>query len=136
MLCGDPTVATEGTYWAGWQGGVSPISSPDNITFDKAGNLWIATDGQINTFRKNDGVYVVPVEGAQRGYLRQFLSGVPGGEVASLALAPDDRTLFASIQHPGEGTTYDSPSSTFPDGGKPRPAVVAVRKGDGGLIGS
>ena len=136
MLCGDPAVATEGTYWAGWQGGVSPISSPDNITFDKAGNLWIATDGQINTFRKNDGVYVVPVEGAQRGYLRQFLSGVPGGEVASLALAPDDRTLFASIQHPGEGTTYDSPSSTFPDGGKPRPAVVAVRKGDGGLIGS
>ena len=136
MLCGDPAVATEGTYWAGWQGGVSPISSPDNITFDKAGNLWIATDGQINTFRKNDGVYVVPVEGAQRGYLRQFLSGVPGGEIASLALAPDDRTLFASIQHPGEGTTYDSPSSTFPDGGKPRPAVVAVRKGDGGLIGS
>ena len=136
MLCGDPTVATEGTYWAGWQGGVSPISSPDNITFDKAGNLWIATDGQINTFRKNDGVYVVPVEGTQRGYLRQFLSGVPGGEIASLALAPDDRTLFASIQHPGEGTTYDSPSSTFPDGGKPRPAVVAVRKGDGGLIGS
>ena len=136
MLCGDPAVATEGTYWAGWQGGVSPISSPDNIAFDKAGNLWIATDGQINTFRKNDGVYVVPVEGAQRGYLRQFLSGVPGGEIASLALAPDDRTLFASIQHPGEGTTYDSPSSTFPDGGKPRPAVVAVRKGDGGLIGS
>lgn len=136
MLCGDPAVATEGTYWAGWQGGVSPISSPDNITFDKAGNLWIATDGQINTFRKNDGVYVVPVEGAQRGWLRQFMSGVPGGEVASLALSPDERTMFISVQHPGEGTTYDSPSSTFPDGGKPRPSVVAVRKGDGGLIGS
>ncbi|MFN0108268.1 MAG: PhoX family protein [Blastocatellia bacterium] len=136
MLCGDPAVAAEGTYWAGWQGGVSPISSPDNITFDKAGNLWIATDGQINTFRKNDGIYVVPVEGSDRGYLRQFMSGIPGGEVASLALSPDNRTLFASIQHPGEGSTYDSPTSSFPDGGKPRPAVVAVRKGDGGLIGS
>ncbi len=136
MLCGDPSVAAEGTYWAGWQGGVSPISSPDNITFDISGNLWIATDGQINTFRKNDGIYVVPVQGTQRGNLRQFMSGVPGGEVASLALSPDNRTLFASIQHPGEGSTYDSPTSTFPDGGKPRPSVIAVRKGDGGLIGS
>ena len=25
---------------------VSPIASPDNIAFDNAGNLWIATDGQ------------------------------------------------------------------------------------------
>ncbi len=137
MLCGDPAVAADGTFYAGFDPSqVSPISSPDNITFDQQGNLWIATDGQINTFRRNDGVYVVPTAGAQRGFLRQFLSGIPGGEVASLVLSPDNRTLFASIQHPGEGSTYDSPTSTFPDGGKPRPAVIAVRKGDGGLIGS
>lgn len=137
MLCGEPGVATDGTFFAGFDPSqVSPISSPDNIAFDQQGNLWIATDGQINTFRKNDGVFVVPTAGPQRGFLRQFLSGIPGGEVASLVLSPDNRTLFASIQHPGEGSTYDSPTSTFPDGGKPRPAVVAVRKGNGGLIGS
>jgi hypothetical protein len=70
MLCGDPSVAAQGTYFAGWQGSVSPISSPDNIAFDRAGNLWIATDGQINTFRRNDGIFVVPTAGSQRGNLR------------------------------------------------------------------
>ncbi len=131
MLCGDPSVAAQGTYFAGFQGTVSPISSPDNITFDRAGNLWIATDGQINTFRRNDGIYVVPTEGSQRGNLRQLLSGVPGGEIASLAMSADDRFLFASIQHPGEGSTLASPTSTFPHGDIPRPTVVVVENDNG-----
>ncbi len=131
MLCGDPAVAAEGTFFAGWTGGVSPISSPDNITFDRAGNLWIATDGQINTFRRNDGVYVVPTAGPQRGYVRQLLSGIPGGEVASLALSSDDRFLFASIQHPAEGSTLANPTSRFPDGEVPRPTVIVVENTGG-----
>ena len=137
MLCGDPAVAAEGTFFAGWTGGVSPISSPDNITFDRQGNLWIATDGQINTFRRNDGVYVVPTAGPQRGFVRQLLSGVPGGEVASLALSSDDRFLFASIQHPAEGSTLANPTSRFPDGDVPRPTVVVVENTGGTrVIGS
>ncbi len=137
MLCGDPAVATDGTFWAGWQGAVSAISSPDNIAFDNAGNLWIATDGQINTFRKNDGVYVVPTAGTQRGYCRQLFSGVPGGEVASLALSADNRYLFISVQHPAEGTTLANPSSRFPDGDVPRPTVVVVENAGGSrIIGS
>lgn len=137
MLCGDPAVAADGTFFAGWQGAVSAISSPDNITFDKAGNLWIATDGQINTFRQNDGVYVVPTAGPQRGWVRQLLSGVPGGEIASLAFSADNMYLFASIQHPGEGGVYGNTPSTFPDGGIPRPAVVVVENTGGSrVIGS
>lgn len=131
MLCGDPAVAADNTYFAGWTGGVSPISSPDNITFDRQGNLWIATDGQINTFRRNDGVYVVPTAGPQRGYVRQLLSGVPGGEVASLALSSDDRFLFVSIQHPAEGSTLANPTSRFPDGDMPRPTVIVVENTGG-----
>jgi hypothetical protein len=134
MLCGDPSVAAQGTYFAGWQGAVSPISSPDNITFDRAGNLWIATDGQINTFRRNDGIYVVPTAGSQRGNLRQLLSGVPGGEVASLAFSADERYLFVSIQHPGEGSTLASPTSTFPNGDMPRPTVIVVENDNGSRV--
>jgi secreted PhoX family phosphatase len=81
----------------------------------------------------NDGVFAVPVEGAERGYLRQFLSSVSGCEVASLVMDDANRSLFVSIQHPGEGSTFAAPTSYFPDGGNsvPRPSVVYVTKEGG-----
>jgi len=56
MLCGDPAVQGgitdvndldgDEAYFAGFEPSqVSPIAAPDNIVFDKKGNLWIATDG-------------------------------------------------------------------------------------------
>jgi secreted PhoX family phosphatase len=71
----------------------------------------------------------VPVEGAERGYLRQFLSGVRGCEVATLKHAMGGRALFASIQHPGEGAGLPNTVSSWPDGtnNPPRPSVIAVR---------
>ena len=60
---------------------MSALSSPDNLTFDLDGNLWISTDGQPSTFKSNDGLYAVPVAGPDRGYVKQFFSGLPGGEV-------------------------------------------------------
>jgi secreted PhoX family phosphatase len=136
IICGDPAVDA-GTYWGGTNPSlVSPISSPDNIAFDKAGNLWIATDGQTGTFQKNDGVYAVPTAGSERGYVRQFFSGVPGAECASLVMDDRDETLFVTIQHPGEGTTLEEPNTVFPDGAEPRPSVVFVMKDGGGIIGS
>ncbi len=48
-------------------------------------------------------IHAVPVEGPERGHLKQFLSAVKGSEVASLVFNTDDGALFASIQHPGEG---------------------------------
>jgi uncharacterized protein len=136
MLCGDP--ATSETYFAGFdKSKVTMISSPDNITFDKQGNLWIATDGQPGTIQRNDSIFVVPVDGEERGYLRPFLSSVTGCETASLELTPNNETLFVSIQHPGEGSTFDNPSSRFPDGsGTPRPSVLAITKTGSGVIGS
>lgn len=133
MLCGNPhNPADEPTYFGGFDTSqVSALSSPDNVTFDQRGNLWVATDGQINTFNRNDGIFAVPVEGEDRGYVRQFLSGVPGAECASLALTPDDETLFVSIQHPAEGSTLDAPTHRWPDGTLPRPTVIAVRKASG-----
>ena len=132
MLCGDPAVATDGTYFAGYDPKlVSAISSPDNIAFDQRGNLWIATDGQANTLRKNDGIYAVPTQGAERGNLKMFLSSVVGCETSSLALSEDNMHLFVSIQHPAEGSTIATPSSRFPDGDVPRPSVIVVENTSG-----
>ena len=142
MLCGNPlNPADEPLYFAGFdKNRVSAISCPDNVTFDRRGNLWIATDGQISTFNRNDGIFVVPTEGADRGFVRQFFSGVSGGECASLAMTPDDTTLFVSIQHPAEGSTLAAPTHRWPDGDVPRPTVVAITKdstnGPSGRIGS
>lgn len=136
MVCGDPTNA--GTYFAGFdKTKVSPVATPDCIAFDRAGNMWIATDGMENSNVKgNDGVFAVPTRGPERGFVRQFMSAPKGAEVCGPIFAQDDRAFFAGIQHPGEGGTVEKPVSLWPDGrGVPRPSVVAVRKNDGGIIG-
>ncbi len=126
-------------YYAGFADAsrLSPIGSPDNLGFDRAGNLWIITDGtQPND--TNDGCFVCPTSGPERGLLRQFMSGPVGAEVCGCEFTPDDRTLFLAIQHPGEAGNPKEPKSNWPDGGdsQPRPSVIAVRREDGGVIGS
>jgi secreted PhoX family phosphatase len=136
LLCGDP--ADESTYFAGFpKEKVSKMANPDNITFDTRGNLWISTDGQPSSLEVNDGLFAVPVDGADRGYLRQFFSSVTGSEVSGPHFTPDDTTLFAAIQHPGEGGTFDEPISSWPgESGPPRPAMVVIQSTTGAPIGS
>lgn len=145
MLCGDPRNMGDRTYFAGLnplaaRRFVSPLSCPDNISFDTSGNLWIATDGMPSNLPGNDGIFAVATEGRDRGIVRQFLSSVMGCETASLFIAQDDRTMFVSIQHPGEGSTLANPSSRFPDYSQslpPRPSVIAITKTGGSpIIGS
>ena len=128
MLCG--RADDESSYFAGFpKEQVSSIACPDNIVFDSAGNLWISTDGQPGTLEANDGLYAVPISGEDRGYVRQFFSGVNAGEVSGPEFTPDDSSLFASIQHPGEGGRFEDQISHWPDGGDapPRPAVVVIQ---------
>ena len=86
---------------------------------------------------RNDGIFAVPTEGPDRGYVRQFLSGPKGCEVACLKLATDDRSMFASIQHPGEGQGLPNTQSRWPDDTNkpPRPAVIAARNLKGRPVG-
>ncbi|MGZ8919651.1 MAG: PhoX family protein [Limisphaerales bacterium] len=133
IKCGDPSVPAHDTYFAGYDPSqVSPISAPDNLVFDGAGNCWIATDGLQNGLPAgNDGMFAVPVEGPERGYLRQFMSCPLEAEVCGPEFNPNFTTLFVAIQHPGEGSRSTNPAdllSTWPDGGVPRPAVVAIIK--------
>ncbi len=132
LLCGDPRNPDDLVFAAGFDPSqISPISCPDNITFDAWGNLWIATDGQPSTFRRNDGIYAVPTSGEERGHVKMFLSGPRGCEICGPEFAPDYGTLFCAVQHPGEGGTFERPVSSWPDGTVPRPAVVAVWKPHG-----
>ena len=59
------------------RGQVSPISCPDNVAFDEAGNLWISTDGQPGTIGLDDALHRVTLTGEGRGRVEQFLA-VPG----------------------------------------------------------
>lgn len=136
LLAGDP--ADESTYFAGFpKDQVSGFANPDNIWFDVNGNLWIATDGQPGTLEVNDGVFAVPTDGPERGFVKQFFAAVLGAEVAGPSFNPDNTALFVSIQHPGEGSNYEEPSTSWPEtSGPPRPTVVVIQKDDGGVIGS
>jgi secreted PhoX family phosphatase len=140
IACGDPNNPGDNAFYQGHKD-KSWMSCPDNIAFDDAGRLWVATDGQTASIKKNDAVYVVEVEGHLRGLTKMFLSGLPGGEICGPAFTSDNRTFFVAIQHPGEGkgSTFANPLSRFPDytpGMPPRPSVVAIYRLDGGQVGS
>lgn len=131
VLCGDPRQEDFDGFFAGFDPSlVSPIANPDNLMFDRTGNLWIATDGMPRVIEdgRSDGIFACAVEGPEKGFIRQFLSAVPGAEVASLIVNSSENVLFAAIQHPGEGGTFEEPVSSFPDGSAPRPTVVGVSR--------
>lgn len=121
-------------YYAGFADSsqISPIACPDNLGFDPAGRLWIVTDTDDPAL-PNNGCFVVPTSGPQRGQLRQIASGPLGSEICGCEFTPDGRTLFLAIQHPGDGGSVERPVSHWPDGGdsQPRAAVVAVEREDG-----
>ncbi|MBS42142.1 MAG: phosphatase [Nocardioides sp.] len=135
LLCGVPGEAD--TYFGGFEGRVSPISCPDNVAFDREGNLWVSTDGQPGTIGYNDALHRVQVDGARRGQVQQFLSVPTEAETCGPVIHDDDHSVFVAVQHPGEDGSWDDQHSFFPDyvetsgGGKfagPRPTVVQVTR--------
>lgn len=112
------------------------FNSPDGLGFDQAGRLWILTDGDYS----NSGDFAgmgnnqMLCADPQSGEIRRFMVGPVGCEVTGIAFAPDQKTLFVGIQHPGENG-----GSTFPEhlpNGKPRSSVMAITREDGGIIGA
>ncbi len=140
LICGDPETA--GTYFGGYEGRVSPISCPDNVAFDSAGNLWVSTDGQPGTLQLCDGLFKVPVSGPERGRVQQFLAVPTEAETCGPVIHDRDGqgSVFVSVQHPGENGTWADQRSAFPDfvpPGRtprtgefagPRPTVVQVTR--------
>ena len=128
LVCGDPEAPE--TYFGGFdKSQVSPISCPDNVAFDRSGNLWVSTDG--NVLGSNDGVFRVPLSGAERGRVQQFATVPRGAEACGPFITDDELSLFIAVQHPGEvdGATFEAPASTWPHSDDfPRPSVVVVHK--------
>jgi secreted PhoX family phosphatase len=106
---------------------LSAFANPDNLGFDADGNLWIVTDG-TQPDDNNDGCFVCPTDGPERGHVRQFMSGPVGAEVCGCEFTADGSTLFLTLQHPGEAGSATNAQSHWPDGGDaaPRPSVIAI----------
>jgi hypothetical protein len=125
------------------------FGSPDGLWFDPRGVLWIQTDVSGTTLNKGDyerlGNNMMLAADPRSGEVRRFLVGPSGCEVTGCTMSPDLRTLFVSIQHPGETpserTDPDKPRavSNWPDfrpDGRPRSATLAITREDGGVIGA
>ncbi|MCF6136482.1 PhoX family protein [Pseudalkalibacillus berkeleyi] len=120
-------------------GGIqSGFSAPDNLTFDQYGTLWTVTDISSSKQNKkvwkpfkNNGMFAIPTSGPQEGEAFQFASAPIEAELTGPSFTPNERSLFLSVQHPGEETEdLSKPTSMWPHrpGDKmPRPAVVAIR---------
>ena len=111
------------------------FSSPDNLLFDQQGNLWFCSDISSKFINKppysrfkNNGLYVVPSAGPQAGEVLQLASAPNDAELTGLCFDPDQKTLFLSVQHPGDQTkNLDQPTSRWPDREKlPASAVVQI----------
>ncbi len=114
----------------------SGLSCPDNLAFDKKGNLWVACDVSTKKLNQrpfdrfgNNGLFVVPTTGPSAGDAFQFASAPVQAELTGPWFTDNEDTLFLSVQHPGEESlTMDKLTSHWPEGGQaiPRPAVVAI----------
>ncbi|MCZ0950078.1 MULTISPECIES: PhoX family protein [Pseudomonas syringae group] len=137
VVAGNPTVHA-GTPQAGSSNinAQNMFNSPDGLSFDRSGRLWIQTDGDSSN--KGDfagmGNNQMLCADPASGEIRRFLVGPIGCEITGISFAPDCRTMFIGIQHPGENG-----GSTFPEhlpNGKPRSSVMVITREDGGVIGA
>ncbi|MEZ0388008.1 MAG: PhoX family phosphatase [Verrucomicrobium sp.] len=151
LLAGDPTIppAKEDEPKVNIKGDI--FGSPDGLTFDPRGILWIQTDVSSSKIGQKDyknlGNNMMLAADPDTGLVRRFLTGPKGCEITGLAFTPDLETMFVNIQHPGERPKENEPGdpaepkavSAWPDGlsgGRPRPATVVITHREGKVIGT
>ncbi|RTZ48255.1 PhoX family phosphatase [Candidimonas sp. SYP-B2681] len=111
------------------------FNSPDGLGFDRAGRLWIQTDGKYSNTGEYEGQgnnQMLCADPASKE-IRRFFVGPKECEVTGITFTPDSKTMFINVQHPGE-----KGNSHWPDGpaSLPRSATVIITKNDGGVIGT
>lgn len=140
VRCGDPDDTAAGASWSPLTSDNGWFGSPDNAAVDPSGRLWVATDGNPYTGAA-DGLWALSTDGPSRGAGRAFFRAPVGAEVCGPRFSSDGGTLFLAVQHPGasDGATFAHPTTRWPDfkdDQPPRPAVLAIRRKNGGLIGA
>jgi len=124
------------TYLAG--GEENGFSCPDNLAFDISGNLWMTTDMSGSSMNnpdgpympfKNNGLFLIPRYGEDAGKVIRVASAPRDAELTGPWFSPDGKTLFLSVQHPGEQTKdLKFPTSRWPfdEDNIPKPTVVGI----------
>jgi len=119
--------------WHGSKGeGDFDAACPDNIAIDKDGGVWFGTDGNFGVSTTADALYYLDLESAHKagmsgvttptfGLAFRFVAVPSDAEATGPAFSSDMKTLFFSVQHPGEDVY-----SKWPDGDAPLPSVVAL----------
>ncbi|MDH6594787.1 secreted PhoX family phosphatase [Variovorax sp. TBS-050B] len=145
VLAGDPGQPESGARYPSADADI--FGSPDGLHFDAGGLLWIQTDMSSQLIGKppyaalgnNQMLCADPASGR----IQRFLTAPNGSEVTGCVVTPDRRTLFVNIQHPGEARDdgHAAPTSAWPDGtapgsARPRSATLAIRRRDGGIVGT
>lgn len=110
------------------------FACPDNMVFDPKGNLWFTTDmagGEMNHGPYegfgNNSLFVFIRSGKSQGKVIRVASAPVDAEFTGPCFSPDYKTLFLSVQHPGETSpSVDKLTSHWPDGGIPKSSVITL----------
>jgi uncharacterized protein len=132
------------------------IQTDDGALTDRTNNMMLAAmpgkvgDGGAKTITNTGSTGATAQQStivgaaATAATLRRFLVGPVECEITGVDSTPDGRTIFVGIQHPGEDGTPAAPSSHWPTSQttstpgatvRPRSAIVAITKNDGGVVG-
>ncbi len=134
VMAGNPTVHQDANGGSTNVTEGNMFNSPDGISFDEKGLLWIQTDGNYSNEEDfaGHGNNQMLIGDPATGEIRRFLVGPKEAEITGIAWSADRRTVFVGVQHPGERGEGHWPDG---DGKTPRSAIVAIRRDDGAAIG-
>lgn len=134
----DSLTFTSETMIAG--GKETGFTCPDNLIFDLSGNLWFTSDvsgSHMNNLLypqylpfKNNSLFVLIRHGEDAGKIIRIASAPTDVEFSGPWFSPDFKTLFLSVQHPGEQSKdLNNPTSTWPHDpdGSPKSAVITIQ---------
>jgi uncharacterized protein len=102
--------------------GGSGFSNPDNLMIDKDQNIWVVCDTSSDKINRparslkniapslpdrrgvfgNNGMWCIPSQGDHAGKAHLFAIGPMESELTGPYLSNDTKSLFLSVQHPGE----------------------------------
>lgn len=130
---------------------MNQFASPDGLAFDQRGILWIQTDNgakEVTSYTNDQMLAVVPsnltdeagnqqtIGSGNQGELKRFFVGPNGCEVTGFTISPDYRSMFVSIQHPGNWPYSDNAAEAAPEGTtvRARASIVVIRRQGGGEL--